>query len=123
MKHSKDKKSRKSLDKPKSGRKSVARDASAEVSTSGAKKRGRKVKDGSDDVEVESGGGKSRVMKRARKNTGDMISASMDVDVANLDDVGEMENYMELESWEKLIKSVDTVEKGDDDQLYVYFTL
>jgi len=30
---------------------------------------------------------------------------------------------MDLESWEKLIKSVDTVEKGDDGHLYVYFTL
>lgn len=128
-KNSKDKKGRKSIDKPKGGRKSVARDASAEMSTSVAKKRGRtKVKDDSD-IEVESDEGKSRVMKRAKKSTGGTKAAkkssavSMDVDEVNPDDIGQMENYMELESWEKLIKSVDTVEKGDDGHLYVYFTL
>ena len=67
-------------------------------------------------------------MKRARKSTGDtkmakMSAASMDVDEVNEDEVGMMEKYMDLESWEKLIKTIDTVEKGDDGQLYVYFTL
>jgi hypothetical protein len=43
----------------------------------------------------------------------------MDVD----DEFGNMEQYMHLESWEKLIKTVDTVEKGPENELYVYFTL
>jgi len=125
-KNSKDKKGRKSVDKPKAARKSVARDASADVSSSVAKKRGRtKVKDDSD-VEAESDGGKAKV-KRAKKSTSGTkttkSSSSMDVDGVDADDIGQMENYMELESWEKLIKSVDTVEKGDDGHLYVYFTL
>jgi len=30
---------------------------------------------------------------------------------------------MQDESWEKLIKTVDTVERGPDDKLYVFFTL
>jgi hypothetical protein len=34
-----------------------------------------------------------------------------------------MEKYMQEESWEKLIKNVDTVERGPDDKLYVFFTL
>jgi len=126
-KNSKDKKGRKSIDKPKGGRKSVARDASAEVSTSAAKKRGRKK--GDTDGEGESEEGEPKV-KRAKKSTGETKAAkkssattSMDVDEINVDEIGTMEKYMELESWEKLIKTVDTVEKGDDNQLYVYFTL
>jgi hypothetical protein len=43
----------------------------------------------------------------------------MDVD----NGIGDMDKYMQHESWEKLIKSVDTVEKGSDDKLYVFFTL
>ena len=44
---------------------------------------------------------------------------AMDVD----DDIGDMDKYMRHESWEKLVKTVDTVEKGPDDKLYVFFTL
>jgi hypothetical protein len=48
-----------------------------------------------------------------------MSPAAMDVD----NDIGDMEQYMHHESWEKLIKTVDTVGKGPDNKLYVFFTL
>jgi hypothetical protein len=123
----KDKKGKKSLDKPKTaskvGRKSAAHDTSAEApSASASKKRGRpkSKKDDSDDEDSD----KERPVtaKKARKSAGTKVSASpavMDVD----DDVGDMDKYMHHESWEKLIKTVDTVEKGPDDKLYVFFTL
>ena len=46
----------------------------------------------------------------------------MDVDDGD-DFVGMMEKYMNQENWEKLIDTVDTVERGIDGELYVYFTL
>jgi len=126
-KQPKEKKGRKSVDKPKTaskaGRKSTTRDTSGEAqSTSAAKKRARsKVqKDGSDD-EADSDRGRARVTKKARKSTGAKKSSDVVMDID--DDIGDMNQYMQHESWEKLIKSVDTVEKGPDDQLYVFFTL
>jgi len=124
-KRSKEKKGRKSVDKPKSaskaGRKSAARDTSVEVSSTKKRARSKAKKDGSD-VEEDSDRGRPKTAKKSRKSTGAKSSSSaMVMDVDN--DIGDMEKYMHHESWEKLIKSVDTVEKGSDDKLYVFFTL
>ncbi|KIM88205.1 hypothetical protein PILCRDRAFT_814109 [Piloderma croceum F 1598] len=125
--NTKDKKSKKSIDKPKTaakaGRKSAARDTSVEApSTSASKKRGRKPKKDDSDDEADSDKERPKTAKKPRKSAGTKVSASpavMDVD----DDIGDMDKYMHHESWEKLIKTVDTVEKGPDDRLYVFFTL
>lgn len=37
--------------------------------------------------------------------------------------VGNMSRFMHLTDWEGLVSSVDTVERGQDDFLNVYFTL
>jgi chromobox protein 5 len=37
--------------------------------------------------------------------------------------IGTMESYMHMTGWDGLVKSVDTVERGEDDVLAVYFTL
>jgi len=122
---SKEKKSRKSLEKPKTvkgGHKSSG-DASALPSAATSKKRNRtKVK--KDDSDDESDGDQERpkTAKKPRKSTGVKRSfspAAMDVD----NSIGDMEKYMHHESWEKLVKSVDTVEQGEDGKLYVFFTL
>jgi len=121
-KNKKEKKARKSVDKSKAtskaGRKSDAGDTEA-ASVSAAKKRARSKAKKDSDVEEDSDSERPRTAKKPRKSTKKPSPASMDID----DDVGDMGKYMHQESWEKLIKKVDTVEMGDDNKLYVFFTL
>jgi len=121
-KNKKEKKARKSTDKPKTtskaGRKSDAGNVEA-ASASAAKKRGRSKTKRDSDVEEDSDSERPKTAKKPRKSTKKSSPAPMDVD----DDVGDMRKYMHHESWEKLIKKVDTVEIGEDNKLYVFFTL
>jgi hypothetical protein len=92
------------------------------ASSSAAKKRARsKAKKDDSDAEADSDSVRPKAAKKPRKSAAAKMSspAAMDVD----DDVGDMEKYMHHESWEKLIKKVDTVEMGNDGNLYVFFTL
>lgn len=122
------KRGKKSADKSKpakAGRKSTARDTSPDASASVAKKRGRsKAKKEESDAEGDSDGGRPSTAKRARKSSGKSTKRSSSAAAMDVDEpFGNMHKYMTQESWEKLIKTVDTVEKGEDGQLYVYFTL
>lgn len=112
------KKGRKSTEKPsakKGGHKSPEVPSS---STTTKRKRAKK-----EDSDAESDRPKGKATSK-KSNGGKKIrnSEAMDVDDAEDDNVGMMENYMDQENWEKLIKTVDTVER-DGDILWIYFTL
>lgn len=119
---------------PKPGRKSVASvtaETSPEASVSVAKKRGRsKAKKETSGDEGVSEGERLSAAKKSRKSNGtsksakrSISTAAMDVDEEPDSDIGNMSKYKHLESWEGLIKSVDTVERNDNGELLVYFTL
>jgi hypothetical protein len=117
-KHSKN---RKSLDnKPKSRRKSTAREASPEAAP---KKRARtKPKE-----EVVSDSEEAPANKKPKKSNG-TTKASPKADVADENedrevDIGGMDKYRTVPSWDHLISAIDTVERNEQGDLYVYFTL
>lgn len=105
-------------------RKSATRDTES-AAPSAVKKR-KKAKDESDD---DDGAGLSKASKKrgsaSAKRPSSASAPAMDVDMDedSMEGVGMMEKYMDLENWEKLIDTVDTVERGADGELYVYFTL
>jgi hypothetical protein len=37
--------------------------------------------------------------------------------------VGSMKKHMTIPSWENLVETIDTIERGDDQNLYVYFKM
>jgi hypothetical protein len=39
------------------------------------------------------------------------------------EEIGNMKKHMKVPSWEELIETIDTVEREDDGELYVFFTL
>jgi len=100
---------RKSLE-PKRARKSTAPDQ--ESDTSVAKKRGRKSTTKADSDQDEDSMKNKRVRKGATKGQ---------VHVAR--GIEDMTQYMDQESWEDLIDTVDTVERTSEGILFVYFTL
>ncbi|EIW78977.1 hypothetical protein CONPUDRAFT_126722 [Coniophora puteana RWD-64-598 SS2] len=136
-------------DKPapkKNGRvSSLAREESSDNdSAAPAKKRGRPSKGGAvaaatktkarDEDEDE------RAVKKARKSTTTSVATkrdklskkadAMDVDGDDDEDdgepdkpIGSMKEHMSTQSWESLVKVVDTVERDDDGTIYVYFTV
>jgi len=114
------------------GRKSAApaSEKGSESSTSAAKKRGRTSAKQESDIEEIDDGERLSAAKKARKSNGTSKSvkksesvAPMEVDESETEHVGDMSKYAKYQSWEKLIKSIDTVEKGDDGDLLVYFTM
>lgn len=94
-------------------RKSGARDTSEAVSAS------KKRKKAKEDLDDEDGAGVSKASKK-RSNTSARRASTAAEDE---DSFGMMEKYMNQENWEKLVDTVDTVERGTDGELYVYFTL
>lgn len=110
---------------------SMTAEPSPEASASVTKKRGRsKAKKEVSDDEGASDGERVSAAKRARKSNGASKStkrsastAAMDVDEVPDGEIGDMLKYKHLESWEDLINSVDTVERNDNGELLVYFTL
>jgi len=120
------------------GRKSGASAASgtsekeSETSTSAVKKRGRSSAKQESDVGDVSDGDRLSAAKKARKSNGtaknrkkSVSTAPMDVDEDNdIERMADMSKYLNFESWEDLILSVDTVEKDDQGLgLMVYFTM
>lgn len=89
------------------------------------KKRGRFKKDEVplDNLEArEEDEGEQRARKKPRKSNGlsrqDNKRESDDEEM-----LGDMKKHTKVPSWEELIESVDTVEREDDGELYVFFTL
>ncbi len=114
---------RKSLDKrsPDKGRKSAAAEQ-GEDGERKPKKRGRKSaaqKVLEDEMEIDQ---ESRAAKKAKRNTITEISRTETPEEAQKV-VGNMSRFMHLSDWEGLVSSVDTVERGPDNFLNVYFTL
>jgi len=114
---------RKSLDKrsPDKGRKSTTAEQ-GEDGEHKPKKRGRKsagqiVPD--DEME---GDHEPRAAKKAKKNQITKPSRTETPEEVQKV-VGDMSRFMHLLDWEGLVSSVDTVERGSDDFLNVYFTL
>lgn len=101
---------RKSLE-PKRARKSAAADQESDA-TSVAKKRGRKSAVKADSNEDE----EPTKNKRAKKT----MTKGQAREFRGIQDMGK---YMDQETWEDLIDTVDTVERGNEGQLVVYFTL
>ncbi|KAH7924158.1 hypothetical protein BV22DRAFT_1013884 [Leucogyrophana mollusca] len=105
----KDKKDpRKSTDGPKKGRrKSTVREESPETSSV------------------------SKKLKKPRKSNGatqkKTTTTKKKVEPADEDDdeeivpIGSMEKHMSIPSWENIVDKIDTIERGEDGQLYVFF--
>ncbi|KAG6820406.1 hypothetical protein H0H93_000913 [Arthromyces matolae] len=85
---------------------------SASVAT---KKRGRKSQA---DIDENS---RDRTTKKSKKNGAKPETLSPTPD--QVPDIGNMNQYMSIVSWEDLVDSVETVERTPDDKLMVYFTL
>jgi len=122
--------SRKSLEKksPKKPRKSAAAEDSSDAGHISTKKRGRKpsnktAKESGDEMDVDD---EARAPKKPRKSS-TQTSKAVKMKTATPEPeektIGTMEPYMHMNSWDGLVKSVDTVERGADDVLVVYFTL
>ncbi len=66
--------------------------------------------------------------KKQRKSTGGKAANGRRTSVAAADkdeedEYADMKQWAEATTWEHLIESIDTVERTDDGELYVYFTL
>ncbi|KAI0358009.1 hypothetical protein OH77DRAFT_1518764 [Trametes cingulata] len=123
---------RKSEPKSKPGaqpRKSSVKDADSDVEeVAPTKKRGRPKAAPAHESEEEEEDKQTRKQKKPRKSTGSATKASNRKSNADaLDEDGQtyvdMRKWKDAASWEHLIKSIDTVERTDDGDLYVYFTL
>ncbi|KAF7983716.1 hypothetical protein HWV62_19659 [Athelia sp. TMB] len=113
--------------KPAGGRKSAASasgvsEKGSESSASAVKKRGRSSAKQESDVEEVSDGDR----KKARKSNGSAAKsvkksgsiAPMDVDApSETEHMFDMSKYSKHQSWEKLVKSVDTVERDEKGDL------
>ncbi len=116
---------RKSLDKksPDKGRKSIVANDSSDAMEVKPKKRGRKSaahKTNSDD-EMSVDQPEPRATKKAKKKATQSETSEAPEKEEKI--IGDMKNYMHLTSWEGVVSSVDTVERSDEDNLTVYFTL
>ncbi|EIW59799.1 uncharacterized protein TRAVEDRAFT_58457 [Trametes versicolor FP-101664 SS1] len=112
-------------------RKSPVKDADSDVEDPPAKKRGRpsKAATAPSDDEAESLPVKQ---KKPRKSTGTAAAKgprrksnadAMDEDVEAPTKFTDMHKLKEAGTWEHLIQSIDTVERTESGELYVYFTL
>ncbi|KAF7317707.1 Chromo domain-containing protein [Mycena kentingensis (nom. inval.)] len=86
------------------------------------KKRGRPPKakaaeDDDDAMEVD----EDRPVKKARKAKKELDDAAETLPAD--EDLGNMDEYRDAPSWDHLIERVETVERRDDDELYIYFSL
>ncbi|KAG8215063.1 hypothetical protein J3R82DRAFT_8484 [Butyriboletus roseoflavus] len=89
-----------------------------------AKKRGRPKKDElvSDKLEArDEDESEQRAKKKPRKSNG--LSRQENKRESDEETLGNMKKHMKVSSWEELIQSIDTVEREEDGELYVFFTL
>ncbi|KAA1468909.1 hypothetical protein DENSPDRAFT_834397 [Dentipellis sp. KUC8613] len=121
--------------KPKAPRTSTARASSPVAeSASTTKKRGRgrpsKTKRDSDEEEEDTS---VRARKKSRQSNGGSRAAKADSPAPEESDAGdaipkhvhpsEIKKYSDMTSWERLVEKVETVEKGENDSLIVYFKM
>ncbi|KAG2142822.1 uncharacterized protein EDB93DRAFT_1252086 [Suillus bovinus] len=122
---------RKSTDtgKPKTGRKStVVEDTRG--STPPAKKRSRPKKADQEErsekeQEPSTDDDEARAKKKPRKSQGASAKKATkqlaeDEEVVTF---GSMKKHMTIASWENLVETIDTIERGDEGDLYVYFKI
>ncbi|KAG1738898.1 uncharacterized protein EDB91DRAFT_1137250 [Suillus paluster] len=121
---------RKSTDpaKTKSGRKSIAAEEPREP-TPPAKKRSRPKKAEQEQSEKEqeasSDADDARAKKKPRKSQG-ASAKKVNIQLAEDEEMvsfGSMKKHMTIASWENLVETVDTIERGEDGNLFVYFKI
>jgi len=108
----------------KSSRKSLADVESSIEPEALVKKRGRPKKDElpSDKMEIrDEDEDEHRAKKKPRKSNG--LSRQDNKRDSDEEVVGNMKKHMKVPSWEELIETIDTVEREEDGELYVFFTL
>jgi len=123
---------RKSTDasKAKPARKSTTAQETLEP-TPPAKKRSRPKKDEQEQSEKEpeassdGDGGDARAKKKPRKSQGAAAKKAKKPLVGDEEDitVGSMKKHMTISSWENIVETIDTIERGEDGNLYVYFKM
>lgn len=89
-----------------------------------AKKRSRPKKDelSSDKLEArDEDEGEQRAKKKPRKSNG--LSRKDNKPDSDEEILGNMKKHMKASSWEELVDTIDTVEREDDGELYIFFTL
>ncbi|KAG1817117.1 uncharacterized protein BJ212DRAFT_1350977 [Suillus subaureus] len=122
---------RKSTDagKPKAGRKSAIVEEPREPTIS-AKKRSRPKKADQDEQsekeqDASSDDDDARAKKKPRKSQGS-YAKKVAKQLAEDEEVvtfGSMKKHMTIASWENLVETIDTIERGDEGDLYVYFKI
>ena len=85
------------------------------------KKRGRPKKEDLPSETRDEEENVQRAKKKPRKSNG--LSHKETKQESDEEEVGTMKKHMKVPSWEELIESIDTVEREDDGELYVFFTL
>lgn len=112
------KKSRKSVEPKasKRGRKSLAAEEESDAG-SASKKRGRKSVVDVESEEEDETAARNKKTRKAEKPAGKQKKTD------DTTHVMDMSKYMDKDSWEDLVDTVDTVEKGESGGLQVYFTL
>ncbi|KAG1835798.1 hypothetical protein DFJ58DRAFT_735488 [Suillus subalutaceus] len=122
---------RKSTDtgRPKTGRKSTIVEETREPTLS-AKKRSRPKKADQEEQsekeqEASSEDDDARAKKKPRKSQG-ASAKKVTKQLAEDEEVvtfGSMKKHMTIASWENLVETIDTIERGDEGDLYVYFKI
>jgi chromobox protein 5 len=115
--------------KPKTGRKSTTVEETREP-TPPAKKRGRPKKSDQEeqsekDQEASSDDDDARAKKKPRKSQG-ASAKKVTKQLAEDEEMvtfGSMKKHMTIASWENLVETIDTIERGDEGDLYVYFKI
>jgi len=107
-------------------RKSLADIESSVEPENFAKKRGRPKKEelpsGKKEIRDEDEDeDEPRAKKRPRKSNG--LARQDNMRESDDEEIGNMKKHMKVPSWEELIETIDTVEREDDGELYVFFTL
>jgi chromobox protein 5 len=94
-----------------------------------AKKRGRPKKgdqDGqSEEQDASSDDDEARAKKKPRKSQGASAKKVTKQLAEDEEEVtfGSMKKHMTIASWENLVETIDTIERGDEGDLYVYFKM
>ncbi|KAG2743738.1 hypothetical protein P692DRAFT_20810390 [Suillus brevipes Sb2] len=94
-----------------------------------AKKRGRPKKgdqDGqSEEQDASSDDDEARAKKKPRKSQGASAKKVTKQLAEDEEEVtfGSMKKHMTIASWENLVETIDTIERGDEGDLYVYFKI
>ncbi|KAF8903518.1 hypothetical protein CPB84DRAFT_1902908 [Gymnopilus junonius] len=122
---------RKSVDKksPKKPRKSTVADDTSEAGEASTKKRGRKSLshkvESDDEMDVDEEEKPAKKAKKESTQPSKTNARKLKTDSPEEEEVhlGTMKRYMNLPSWEGLVKTIDTVERADDDALKIFFTL